>query len=97
MSRIYNEGYRRGFGDGQQQTRPERDWTPANGSSAEVGSDVERLELILNAAAEARDGGLLSEWEITFSDSMRTRLERFGQRMFVSVKQWASLDRLEIK
>jgi hypothetical protein len=28
---------------------------------------------------------------------MRDRFERFGKKMYVSEKQWASLDRLETK
>jgi hypothetical protein len=94
MRRIYDEGYSRGHADGQQTARPERDWTPAGGS-AEVGSDAERLRVILEAATAA--AGLLSDWEQTFSADMRERFERFGARMYVSEKQWAALDRLETK
>jgi len=97
MSRIYSEGYSRGLADGQQRARPERDWTPADNSSAEAGDDAERLEAILNAAAKSAAAGLLSEWETTFSTDMRERFERFGSRIYVSEKQWASLDRLETK
>jgi hypothetical protein len=97
MSRIYSEGYERGHRDGQQQARPARDWTPAGDTKAEAGADAERIELILNAAAESRDAGLLSDWEITFSNDMRERFERYGSRMYISEKQWTSLDRLETK
>jgi hypothetical protein len=96
MQRIYREGYQRGLADGQQQVRPQRDWTPSGGS-AEVGADAERLAAILEAAAESRDAGLLSEWETQFSNDMRERFERYGERMYISEKQWASLDRLETK
>jgi hypothetical protein len=95
MRQIYDEGYRRGYGDGQQATRPERDWTPTDGTSAEVGSDAERFHTILDTAAQAN--GLLTKWEANFASDMRSRFERFGQRMYVSAKQWAILDRLETK
>ena len=50
MSRIYSEGYARGHADGVQQARPARDWTPTAGTSSAVGTDADRLELILTAA-----------------------------------------------
>ena len=97
MSRIYAEGYQRGHRDGQQQARPARDWTPADNTKAEAGEDDERLRTILEAAAEFRDAGLLSDREVEFSDDMRARFERYGKRIYVSEKQWAWLDRLEEK
>jgi hypothetical protein len=45
----------------------------------------------------SRDAGLLSTWEMQFSDDMRERFERFDSRMYVSEKQWECLDRLESK
>jgi hypothetical protein len=96
-SRIYWEGHARGCAETEQRLRPARDWTPAAGTSSEIGSDAERLKIILAAAAESRDAGLLSDWETQFSDDMRERFERYGQRMYVSEKQWQSLDRLETK
>jgi hypothetical protein len=54
-------------------------------------------KVILAAAAESRDAGLLSDWEVTFSDDMRERFERYGWRLYVSERQWQSLDRLETK
>jgi hypothetical protein len=97
MSRIYAEGYRRGAAETEQRLRPQRDWTPADDTKAELGSDAERLEAILRAAAQSRDAGLLSDWEVSFSDDMRERFEKYGDRMYVSEKQWAALDRLETK
>jgi hypothetical protein len=80
MHRIYSEGYQRGLADGHQEARPERDWTPAAGISAEVGpDDAERLEAILNAAAQSRDAGLLSDWEVQFSNDMRERFADLQQ------------------
>jgi hypothetical protein len=94
MRRIYDEGYHRGHADGQQTARPERDWTPSGGS-AEVGPDSERLRIILEAARQSAEAGLLSEWEEAFSTDMLERFKKYGNRMYVSEKQWASLDRLE--
>ena len=84
MSHIYAEGYSRGHADGVQQTRPARDWTPAAGTSSEIGDDAERLEAILKAAAQCHDAGLLSEWEVGFSNDMRDRFETYGNRMYVT-------------
>jgi uncharacterized membrane protein YebE (DUF533 family) len=95
MSRIYIEGYERGLRDGQQKARPERDWTPAG--SAEAGQDNHRLEIILEAAAAAEADGLLSEWEVDFTGSMRERIRTYGSRTYVSERQWKSIDRLEAK
>jgi hypothetical protein len=51
MSRVYREGYERGHADGARSAQPVgRDWTPTDGSNAEVGSDVDRLLGILKAA-----------------------------------------------
>ena len=97
MSKIYNEGYSRGHADGVQQARPARDWTPGAGTSSQVGDDVERLEAILRGAAESRDANLLTAWEIDFLNDMRDRFTTYGNRMYVSEKQWAVLDRLETK
>jgi hypothetical protein len=97
MQRLYDEGYNRGFVDGQQQAKPARDWTPTGGTSAEVGSDYVRLKLILAAAKEADEADLLNDFEIEFYTSMRGRLSRYGQSTFVSEKQWAVLDRLHQK
>ena len=96
-SKIYWEGHARGVAETEQRQRPQRDWTPAADTKAEAGADAERLETILAAAAGSRDAGLLSEWEVSFSNDMRDRLEKYGSRMYVSEKQWASLDRLETK
>jgi hypothetical protein len=62
-----------------------------------VGDDAERLEAILVAASKAETGGLLSSWEIAFSNNMRERFKAYGNRTYVSEKQWAALDRLETK
>jgi hypothetical protein len=96
-SRIYWEGHARGCTETEQRLRPVRDWSPVEGTKGEIGPDTERLAVIMKAAAESRDAGLLSDWEVTFSNNMRERLERFGARMYVSAKQWECLDRLEAK
>jgi hypothetical protein len=97
LSKVYWEGHARGVSETEQRLRPQRDWTPTVGSSAEVGEDAKRLEAILAAAAQAKESGLLSDWEVQFSDDMRDRFNRFGGHMYVSEKQWAALDRLETK
>jgi hypothetical protein len=85
MRRIYDEGYQRGHADGQQAARPARDWTPADNTKAEVGSDAQRLETILNAAAQSRDAGLLSDWEVQ-SRTIRASGSRDGAAVFMSAK-----------
>ena len=95
MSRIYWEGHARGVAETEQRLRPARDWTPAAGTKAEVGSDVNRLLAILEAANLASQAGWLSVWEQIFSSDMLDRYKRYGSRMYVSEKQWAALDRLE--
>jgi hypothetical protein len=96
-SKIYWEGHARGVAETEQRLQSQRDWTPAAGTSSEIGDDAERLEAILQAATESRDAGLLTDWEINFSNDMRDRFETYGNRMYVSEKQWAILDRLETK
>jgi hypothetical protein len=97
MRRIFDEGYTRGASDERQKLRPERDWTPAAGTSHAVGTDADRLELILTAARASAEAGLLNDWERTFAADMLERFERYGERLYVSEKQWSVLDRLEIK
>jgi hypothetical protein len=97
MSRIYSEGYQRGHADGMQQATPAGDWTPAAGTSSEAGSDAARLMTIIRAAMESAAAGLLTEWETTFSARMMDRFNEYGSRIYVSEKQWASLDKLEAK
>jgi hypothetical protein len=96
-SRIYWEGHARGCAETEQRLRPARDWTPAGDTKAAVGDDIERLETILKAAAQSRDAGLLFHWEVSFSDDMRDRFEKYGSRIYISERQWAVLDRLETK
>ena len=95
MQQIFDAGYRQGAADKQQELRPERDWTSI--TSSPVGEGADRLKKILDGAAESRDAGLLSDWEGTFSGDMQARFERYGRRLFVSERQWQSLDRLEAK
>jgi hypothetical protein len=97
MHRIYSEGYQRGHADGQQATRPARDWTPADNTKAAAGEDAGRIRTILEAAGKSAADGLLTEWEVTFSESIRERFRQYGSRMYVSEKQWSALDRLEEK
>jgi hypothetical protein len=96
-SRIFWEGHARGVAETEQRLRPQRDWTPTDSTSAEVGDDAGRLESILDAATLARDSGILSEWEATFSNDMASRFNRFGNRLYVSEKQWSVLDWMETK
>jgi hypothetical protein len=96
MQELFNAGYERGHADGQQGARPERDWTPTGGS-AEVGSDAERIKTILDAASCAQLAGILTDWEEQFFESTHDRFKTYGNRMYVSEKQWVALDRLETK
>jgi hypothetical protein len=66
------------------------DWTPSGGS-AEVGPDSERLRIILEAAKQSAEVRM----EEAFSTDMLERFKNYGNRKYVSEKQWASLDRLE--
>jgi hypothetical protein len=95
MQEVFDAGYERGLADGRSETQ--RDWTPASGTSAQAGEDAERIRAILAAAGLSATAGLLSDWEVTFSESIRDRFQKYGPRMYVSQKQWESLDRLEIK
>jgi hypothetical protein len=83
MQELYSAGYERGVAHTRQELRPERDWTPSGGS-AEAGTDAERLRTILGAAAQSRDAGLLTDWEVTFTNDMRERFERFGKTIYIS-------------
>jgi hypothetical protein len=97
MSRIFWEGHARGVAETEQRLRPARDWTPADNTSAEVGSDSTRLSTILDAALKAEADGLLSDWEIDFTTGVRARFNDWGHRLYVSEKMWKSLDKLETK
>jgi hypothetical protein len=96
-SRIYWEGHARGCAETEQRLRPERDWTSTENTSSPVGEAADRLQTILDAAAESRDAGLLSDWEATFSSDMEERFRRYGRRLYVSERQWGCLIRLEAK
>jgi hypothetical protein len=94
LNRVYTEGFNRGLAEGQQQAMPAADSKKA---ATTLGSDAQRLAKILDAAAKSRDAGLLSAWEVQFSDDMRDRFESWGSRMYVYPKQLAALQRLEVK
>jgi hypothetical protein len=93
MQELFNAGYERGLADDRAETQ--RDWTPDSGTSAEVGSDAERVEAILNAASQAN--GILTDWERDWCDSLRERFKQYRNRLYVSDKMWAIFDRLEVK
>jgi hypothetical protein len=97
MHRIYSEGYQRGCVETEQRLRPERDWTSTENTSSPVGDAADRLQTILDAAAKSRDAEMLSDWEATFSSDMEECFKRYGRRLYVSERQWQSLDRLETK
>jgi hypothetical protein len=96
-SRIYWEGHARGCAETEQRLRPERDWTSTENTSSPVGEAADRLQIILDAAAKSRDAGLLSDWEATFSSDMEERFKCYERRLYVSERQWQSLDQLEAK
>jgi hypothetical protein len=53
---------------------------------------MDQLELILNGAKEHE--GELSDWERGFIQDTAERLEKYGDRVRVSDKQWAVLNRI---
>lgn len=53
---------------------------------------VFKLELIINGAKD--DWDALTEWEQNFLIDTETRFKEWGERMRISVKQWAILDRI---
>ena len=57
--------------------------------------DRKRLDWILSKAQSAPEG--LSEWEQGFADDMTERLERHGDRLTVSERQWEVLERIREK
>jgi hypothetical protein len=97
MSRIYWEGHRRGVAETEERLRPQRDWTPAVDTRAEVGKDADRLEVILGALELACARNLLTNREIGFLTSVRGRYGQYGERLYVSTKMWAWLDSLETR
>ena len=60
----------------------------------DVGDQLDYVQELLQDA-DASEG--LSEWEISFCDSLRDRVEQYGARTRISLKQWAVLERIEEK
>lgn len=99
MERIYKAGYQKGLDDAAKAQPPSTDdWAPAGTArAAEVGRQFNDVCAILEAAGRAGLQGLLSDFEKSFSISMAERIHDWGQRAFISEKQWAVLNRLRSK
>lgn len=54
----------------------------------------DKLNLIITGIKEQGDGCPISEWERDFMISIEERLLEWGERMRVSDKQWAVIDRI---
>jgi hypothetical protein len=67
----------------------------AAGTKAEVVSDAERIQTILEIAAQ--NASLLTQWETDWTDSIRERFAQYRAHLYVSEKMWAVFDRLETK
>jgi hypothetical protein len=96
MERIYKAGYQKGLEDAARAQPPSKDdWAPAGTArTTEVGNQFDEVCAILDAAGRAGLQGRLSDFEKSFSISMAERLSDWGQRAFISEKQWAVLGRL---
>lgn len=57
--------------------------------------ELEHLMEILSADEEGH--GFLTEWEKDFIDQTRERYKQYGDRISVSEKQWAILERIYAK
>jgi hypothetical protein len=98
MQQLFDAGYERGVSDTrheQAKPRPKPDWSPVSGG--QVGPDLERVQPILIAAAEAQLDGHLSDFESEFTDSLGIKVCRYGARTFVSNKMWTIIAQLEEK
>jgi hypothetical protein len=79
MQRIYAAGYERAMQDAAASKPSADDWAPAGRARAtEVGSRLEEVEQILEAAKRYQNDGLLDQWFSDFSESMRARISRYG-------------------
>lgn len=95
MQRIYSEGYERGLREGAASKPSTSDWTPAGKAGAdEVGGRLEEVGRILEAAQRYQNDGLLESWYVQFSSDMRTRLEEWEERTFITEKQWKYINKL---
>jgi hypothetical protein len=100
MQRLYDVGFEAGRQaalDERKPAEPERDWSIVGGAGGArtVGKQIDRPRAILAAAMTAEEAGLLDEFEVTFTGSMRERVTRYGGSTFVSSKQWTVFNRLE--
>ena len=59
----------------------------------EVGEELGRVQELL-ADAEHAD---LSDWEQDFLESLEERIDEWGERTFISIKQWEVIERIEEK
>jgi hypothetical protein len=63
--------------------------------SSSLGADILRLERVFEEAEDNPDE--LTEWEQEFLESLSERIEQYGDRTRISVKQWAVIERIEGK
>ena len=96
---IYNDGFARGEKEGFARGCAERapDASSAAPTTKTVGDNSDRLREILAAAEEAAEAGYLSAFEREFTSDMRERFMSWGRQMYVSPKQSAIVQRLEVK
>ena len=59
----------------------------------EVGEELGRIQELLAEAQEAD----LSDWEQDFLESLEERIDEWGERTFISIKQWEVIERIEEK
>lgn len=57
--------------------------------------EYKRIDWILSKAQDALSE--LTEWEVGFVNDMTDQLEKYGNKMIVSVRQWDVLERIAEK
>jgi hypothetical protein len=97
IQRVYAAGLQKGEQLGYDRGLADGATAPPKGPSIKVGQGAGWISGILEAAAKAQAVGALDSFETDFSNSIRTKIERFGASTFVSQRQLDSLTRLETK
>jgi hypothetical protein len=98
LSEVYQAGIKAGVEmERQAKTNGGGDWANAAEPRAdEVGSRINEVKEILQAAAQAKDDGLLTGWFVDsgFLDSTQEKIDRWGNRAFISERMWECLNKL---
>jgi hypothetical protein len=95
LSEVYEAGLKAGIESERNAKANGDDWAKTGRSRAdEIGDRADELRQILNAAAQAKADGLLDGWFGDFAPGMRERLDRWGNRMFVTERQWECVEKL---